>query len=71
MVILLLKIPVIKTLCLIVVRTIFTGVHRYSYVDTNYAFTDEEEKQRQRQRQIYSDFIVQLRHTRLQKQKER
>ncbi|KAI9525962.1 hypothetical protein NQZ68_002510, partial [Dissostichus eleginoides] len=52
-------------------RTIFTGVHRYSYVDTNYAFTDEEEKQRQRQRQIYSDFIVQLRHTRQQKQKER
>ncbi|KAL3045754.1 hypothetical protein OYC64_013917 [Pagothenia borchgrevinki] len=52
-------------------RTIFTGVHRYSYVDTNYAFTDEEEKQRQRQRQIYSDFIIQLRHTRLQKQKER
>ncbi|KAK5847639.1 hypothetical protein PBY51_016749 [Eleginops maclovinus] len=52
-------------------RTIFTGVQRYTYVDTDYALTDEEEKQRQQQKQIYSEFIEQLRHTRLQKNKER
>ncbi|XP_044200977.1 cilia- and flagella-associated protein 47-like isoform X2 [Thunnus albacares] len=52
-------------------RTIFTGVHRYRYVDTNYAFTEEEEEQRQRHRQVYADFIKQLRQTRLQRIKER
>ncbi|XP_031708292.1 cilia- and flagella-associated protein 47 [Anarrhichthys ocellatus] len=52
-------------------RTIFTGVHRYRYVDTSYAFTEEEEGQRQRDRQIYADFIEQLRRTRLQKISER
>ncbi|XP_044044267.1 cilia- and flagella-associated protein 47-like isoform X3 [Siniperca chuatsi] len=52
-------------------RTIFTGVHRYRYVDTNYAFTEEEEEQKQRNRQIYADFVKQLRQTRLQKIKKR
>ncbi|XP_032362160.1 cilia- and flagella-associated protein 47 isoform X3 [Etheostoma spectabile] len=52
-------------------RTIFTGVQRYRYVDTNYAFTEEEEEQRLCHRQIYTDFIKQLRQTRLQKIKER
>ncbi|XP_034411441.1 cilia- and flagella-associated protein 47-like [Cyclopterus lumpus] len=52
-------------------RTIFTGVRRYCYVDTSYAFTEEEEEQRQRHRQIYADFIEQLRRTRLQKTNER
>nr|XP_008283638.1 PREDICTED: uncharacterized protein CXorf22 homolog [Stegastes partitus] len=52
-------------------RTIFTGVPRYSYVDTDYAFTKEEEEQRQRHRQIYADFIKQLRQTRLQRINER
>ncbi|XP_070711754.1 cilia- and flagella-associated protein 47-like [Pempheris klunzingeri] len=52
-------------------RTIFTGVHRYRYVDTSYAFTEEEEEQRRQHRQIYADFIKQLRQTRLQKVKER
>ncbi|XP_033472251.2 cilia- and flagella-associated protein 47-like [Epinephelus lanceolatus] len=52
-------------------RTIFTGVHRYRYVDTDYAFTEEEEEQRQRHRQVYTDFIKQLRQTRLLRIKER
>ncbi|TMS11746.1 Cilia- and flagella-associated protein 47, partial [Larimichthys crocea] len=52
-------------------RTIFTGVHRYRYIDTNYALTEEEEKQRQHHRQVYADFIKQLRETRLQKAKDR
>ncbi|XP_070786864.1 cilia- and flagella-associated protein 47-like [Enoplosus armatus] len=52
-------------------RTIFTGVQRYRYVDTNYAFTEEEEEQKRRHQQIYSDFVKQLRQTRLQKIKER
>ncbi|KAM9334135.1 cilia and flagella-associated protein 47-like [Symphorus nematophorus] len=52
-------------------RTIFTGVRRYRYVDTNYAFTEEEEKKRQQHQQIYTDFIKRLRQTRLQKIKDR
>ncbi|TNN43031.1 Cilia- and flagella-associated protein 47 [Liparis tanakae] len=52
-------------------RTIFTGVPRYRYVDTSYAFTEEEEEQRQMHRWIYADFIEQLRRTRLQKTDER
>lgn len=52
-------------------RTILTGVHRYHYVDTNYALTKEEEEQRQRHRQVYTDYVKQLRQTRLQKIKER
>ncbi|XP_026220063.1 cilia- and flagella-associated protein 47 isoform X2 [Anabas testudineus] len=52
-------------------RTIFTGVPRYRYVDTSYAFTKEEEEHRQRHRQIYTDFIKHLRQTRLLRIKER
>ncbi|XP_041638088.1 cilia- and flagella-associated protein 47-like isoform X2 [Cheilinus undulatus] len=52
-------------------RTIFTGVQRYRYVDTDYSFTEEEEEQRQQHRQIYKNFINQLRKTRLEKIKER
>ncbi|KAM7365486.1 hypothetical protein PAMP_016406 [Pampus punctatissimus] len=52
-------------------RTIFTGVCRYRYVDSNYALTEEEEEQRWRHRQIYIDFIKQLRQTRLQRIMER
>ncbi|XP_042368969.1 cilia- and flagella-associated protein 47-like isoform X1 [Plectropomus leopardus] len=52
-------------------RTIFTGIRRYRYMDTDYAFTEEEKEQRRRHRQIYTDFIEQLRQTRLQKIKER
>ncbi|XP_061833957.1 cilia- and flagella-associated protein 47-like [Nerophis lumbriciformis] len=48
-------------------RTIFTGVHRYSFVDPEYSFTWEETEQRQKHKQTYADFIRQLRQTRLQK----
>ncbi|XP_054654983.1 cilia and flagella-associated protein 47-like [Dunckerocampus dactyliophorus] len=50
-------------------RTIFTGVHRYSYVDPEYGFTWKELAQRQKHRQSYADFIRQLRQARLQKMK--
>ncbi|KAM9836041.1 cilia and flagella-associated protein 47-like [Aulostomus maculatus] len=52
-------------------RTIFTGVHRYCYVDPAYAFTEEEEEQRERHRQIYTDFIAKLRQRRLKRTEER
>ncbi|XP_029369560.1 cilia- and flagella-associated protein 47-like [Echeneis naucrates] len=52
-------------------RTIFTGVPRYSYVDTSYAFTEEEREQKRRHQQIYTDFVKQLRQTRLSRIKER
>lgn len=58
--------PVFTTL-----RTIFTGVHRYLYVDTNYAFTEEEKKKRQQHQQFYTDFIKQLGQTRLQRVRDR
>ncbi|XP_061554921.1 cilia- and flagella-associated protein 47-like [Phycodurus eques] len=48
-------------------RTIFTGVHRYSYVDPEYGLTWKEAEQRRLHRQSYTDFIRQLRQTRLQK----
>ncbi|XP_077958392.1 cilia- and flagella-associated protein 47-like isoform X2 [Gasterosteus aculeatus] len=52
-------------------RTLFTGVQRYCYVDTSYAFTEEEEEQRRRHRKIYADFTRQLGKTRLQETDER
>ncbi|XP_061692741.1 cilia and flagella-associated protein 47-like isoform X2 [Syngnathoides biaculeatus] len=47
-------------------RTIFTGVRRYSYVDPEYGFTWKEAEQRRLHKQSYTDFIRQLRQTRLQ-----
>ncbi|XP_069579420.1 cilia- and flagella-associated protein 47-like [Brachyistius frenatus] len=52
-------------------RTIFTGVPRYNYVDTRYAFTEEEEEQRRRHRQIYADYIKQLGRTQTERDEER
>ncbi|XP_053738274.1 cilia- and flagella-associated protein 47-like [Synchiropus splendidus] len=52
-------------------RTIFTGIRRYNYLDTDYALTKEEVEQRQRNRKMYSDFISQLRISRLQRSKQR
>ncbi|XP_056883896.1 cilia- and flagella-associated protein 47-like [Takifugu flavidus] len=51
-------------------RTIFTGVRRYHYIDTTFAFTEEEEKQRQQHKQIYMNFLSRRRQTYLQKIKE-
>lgn len=55
----------------IILRTIFTGVQRYLYVDTNYAFTEEEKKKRQQHQQFYTDFIKQLGQKRLQRVQDR
>lgn len=55
----------------IICRTIFTGIKRYNYLDTTYAFTVEEEKQRQQHKQIYTNLLIRRRQTRLQKIKER
>ena len=52
-------------------RTIITDVPRCHYVNTNYAFTEEEEQQKKQNQQIYIDFIKQLRQTRLSRIKER
>ncbi|KAM4711439.1 LOW QUALITY PROTEIN: cilia- and flagella-associated protein 47-like [Anableps anableps] len=52
-------------------RTIFTGIPRYHYVDTSYAYTEKEEEERQHHRQIYMDFIKQLRQERLEKIQKR
>ncbi|XP_062417325.1 cilia- and flagella-associated protein 47-like [Pungitius pungitius] len=52
-------------------RTLFTGVQRYCYVDTSYAFTEEEEEQRRRHRKSYADFTRRLGRTRLQETDER
>ncbi|XP_051915032.1 cilia- and flagella-associated protein 47-like isoform X1 [Hippocampus zosterae] len=48
-------------------RTIFTGVQRYTYVDPDYGFTRKEAELRRLHRQSYTDFIRQLRETRLEK----
>lgn len=61
----------IPSLYFISLRTLFTGVQRYCYVDTSYAFTEEEEEQRRRHRKIYADFTRQLGKTRLQETDER
>ncbi|KAL1021786.1 hypothetical protein UPYG_G00017930 [Umbra pygmaea] len=52
-------------------RTIFTGVERYSYVDRDYALTEEEEEQRKRHRGHYLTFIRNLRRTRLLRETQR
>ncbi|XP_043966172.1 cilia- and flagella-associated protein 47-like isoform X2 [Gambusia affinis] len=43
-------------------RTIFTGVHRYRYVDPSYAFTKDEDELRRRNQQTYINFIKQRWH---------
>ncbi|KAM9828926.1 cilia- and flagella-associated protein 47-like isoform 1-T1 [Syngnathus typhle] len=48
-------------------RTIFTGVQRYTYLDPDYSFTREEMEKKRLHKQRYTDFIGQLRQTRLQK----
>ncbi|XP_057679008.1 cilia- and flagella-associated protein 47-like isoform X2 [Corythoichthys intestinalis] len=48
-------------------RTIFTGVQRYTYLDPDYSLTWEETEKRQLHRQRYTNFLKQLRQSRLQK----
>ncbi|XP_043927775.1 cilia- and flagella-associated protein 47 [Protopterus annectens] len=51
--------------------TIFTKTERYSYVDPEYAYTDEQQSQRITHKQYYRNFINSLREHRMEKQKAR
>lgn len=46
------------------VKTLFTGIERYTYVDPDYAFTEEEEQLRLQHKQQYLDYIKSLRKSR-------
>ncbi|XP_072305824.1 cilia- and flagella-associated protein 47-like [Eucyclogobius newberryi] len=48
-------------------RTIFTDVSRHCYVDTSYAFTQQEEEKINKNLQMYSDLLCQRRQRRQQK----
>lgn len=52
-------------------RTLFTGIERYTFVDPDYAFTDEEEQLRLEHKQQYLDYIKTLRQNRLADKKTR
>ncbi|XP_069495471.1 cilia- and flagella-associated protein 47 [Ambystoma mexicanum] len=52
-------------------RTIFTKVERHTYVDPDYAYTDEEEAQRQAHKDQYAEYIRRLRDGRLQEEATR
>ena len=52
-------------------RTLFTGIERYTFVDPDYAFTDQEEKQRVEHKQKYLDYIATLRQKRQADKKRR
>nr|XP_019960026.1 PREDICTED: cilia- and flagella-associated protein 47 isoform X1 [Paralichthys olivaceus] len=51
-------------------RAAVTDQSCYLYVNTKYAFTEEEKEQRQQNRQIYTELIKQLRETRLSRMKK-
>ena len=48
-------------------RTVFTRSERHTYVDPDYAFTDEEADAIMTHKQYYTDFIDYLRETRKNK----
>ncbi|XP_030044910.1 cilia- and flagella-associated protein 47-like, partial [Microcaecilia unicolor] len=52
-------------------RTIFTKVERYSYVDPDFAFTDEEEAKRQIHKEHYAKYIVGIREQRVKEEQDR
>ena len=52
-------------------RTLFTGIERYTFVDPDYAFTDQEEQQRVEHKQKYLDYIATLRQNRQADKKRR
>lgn len=52
-------------------RTLFTGIERYTFVDPDYAFTDEEELHRVEHKQKYLDYIATLRQKRQADKKRR
>ena len=52
-------------------RTKFTGVERYSYIDPDFALTDEEEKRKEDHKNLYLDYIRDCRAFREMKTKKR
>ena len=52
-------------------RTHFTGVQRYSYVDPDYTYTDEEADAVKRHRDQYQDYLRRRREMRTQKDLQR
>ncbi|PFX34680.1 Calponin-likey domain-containing protein 2 [Stylophora pistillata] len=46
------------------VKTLFTGIERYTYIDPDYAFTEEEQQLRLEHKQQYLDYIKSLRQKR-------
>ncbi len=38
-------------------RTQFTGIERYSYIDPDFALTDEETKRKQQHKKLYLNYI--------------
>ncbi|KAJ1117902.1 hypothetical protein NDU88_006098 [Pleurodeles waltl] len=52
-------------------RTIFTKAERYTYVDPDYAYTEEEEAQRQAHKEKYAEYLRSLREERLQEEAAR
>ena len=52
-------------------RTLFTGIERYTFVDPDYAFTDQEEQQKVEHKQKYLDYIATLRQNRQADKKRR
>lgn len=61
----------IKPFHIVVFRTLFTGIERYTFVDPDYAFTDEEHRLRMEHEQQYLDYIKTLRGNRLADEKTR
>lgn len=53
------------------VRTIFTHEERHTYVDPDYAYTDEEAEAIQAHKQYYKDYIDYLRDMRRYKEQVR
>ena len=49
------------------IRTIFTGLDRYNYVDPDYAYTDKEQEKYERHKQIYKQYLKSLKYNRFEK----
>lgn len=52
------------------IKTLFTGIERYTFVDPDYAYTDKEEQQRFQHKQQYLDYIKRLGEKRLLHEKK-
>ncbi|XP_046848828.1 cilia- and flagella-associated protein 47-like, partial [Xenia sp. Carnegie-2017] len=52
-----------RTACrkILKIRTQYTGIQRYTYIDPDFALTDEETRRKQQHRQLYLDYLRDLR----------